>query len=167
MEWVCVCVCVCVCVTIVLPPFHYHLSSNSFFSYSQFPLCLAPLEFIKHFLTFWDWFKYPPIYYSLLPLQIKEQSRAVVGGGQQLFRSLSWPISPGSGNFQSVMVRWRYISVVPGSLQFPSVHFQASLPFCMLFLLPGMPSSHSLIHLSDLFMLSGLFQVSFPPRSLS
>lgn len=71
---------VCVCVTIALLPFHHHLPTDSF---SQFLSCLASLESRGHFLIFWSWFKHPPIYYLLLPLQIKEQR----GGGSWLWQA--------------------------------------------------------------------------------
>lgn len=73
---------------------------------------------------------------------------AVIGCNQRLFRSQSLPISPGSRDSQSLMPNWRCISAILGFLQFINILFQASMPLCMLFLLPRMPSSHSLLHLT-------------------
>lgn len=103
----------------------------------------------KHFLIFRGCFKCPPVLF-LLAASSDSDSRVqiAVGCNQCLFRSQSLPTSPGSWDSQSLMLTWRCISAIPGSLQSLNIHFQASLPLYVLFLLPRMPSSTSLLHLT-------------------
>lgn len=103
----------------------------------------------KHFLIFQGCFKCPPVLF-LLAASSDSDSRVqiAVGCNQCLFRSQSLPTSPGSWDSQSLMLTWRCISAIPGSLQSLNIHFQASLPLYVLFLLPRMPSSTSLLHLT-------------------